>query len=300
LTSSKGKKELWFLAAREIRENVFFSFLFFSSPALVGAYEMLLLVVALLGLTLGKNLYTIQGVDDAKAICNDGSPYGFYIQTGDPSKWIFYYQGGAWCFDLYSCNERWKQQPLLMSSKGYGPNFYSVNGILAETEQENPLYFNYTKVYLPYCTSDDFSGNALNYTGMPWNFMGSHVTPAVLSKLKAEFQLKDDPSTTFVVSGSSAGGEALYPNIDAISDSIPHSNVLGINDSGWFLSSVPYYAHKCVDAGSCTEQEGIERGVKTWNSVLDQSCLASGMEPFKVIWHLSFLIDSFCFNPDLI
>ncbi len=60
--------------------------------------------------------FTLTGVDD-NVLCNDGSPYKFYLSSGAKNKWLVYFAGGAWCFDKASCDERFQQSPNLMTSK---------------------------------------------------------------------------------------------------------------------------------------------------------------------------------------
>jgi hypothetical protein len=104
------------------------------------------------------------------AICNDGSPYVYYLRRGSMKhNVLLFLQGGAWCFDLVSCQERWTQTPDLMSSKGY-PATLNMDAILSDNNSFNPLFANWTHVFFPYCTSDDFSGNA-SATSTPWSFL---------------------------------------------------------------------------------------------------------------------------------
>lgn len=169
-----------------------------------------------------------------------------------------------------------------MTSKLLAATATFGSGILTDKVSQNPIFASYTKVLLPYCTSDDFSGNAGAYPGMPWSFMGSHVTPAVIRTLLQYHGLNQ--ATDVVVSGGSAGGEAIYPNVDNIKNNLlPNVNVWAINDSGWFLASDPYYAHTCKDAGSCTEQAGIQKGAVTWNPVVDADCAAGESQKWRCL-----------------
>ena len=34
--------------------------------------------------------------DWTDAVCNDGSPAGFYYAPGDPSVWLMFLEGGLW------------------------------------------------------------------------------------------------------------------------------------------------------------------------------------------------------------
>lgn len=92
--------------------------------------------------------------------------------------------------------------------------------------------------------------------------------------LKRKFGLVDSPSTTVILSGTSAGGEALYSNADKVSqDLMKKSKVMAIDDSGYFQYSVPLRAHNCTDAGSCTEAQGMIQGATYWNAQMNPSCL---------------------------
>ena len=43
------------------------------------------------------------------AVCLDGTPPAFYIQTNPAStKWIIFIQGGGWCYDERECLGRSK------------------------------------------------------------------------------------------------------------------------------------------------------------------------------------------------
>ena len=218
--------------------------------------------------------YTRFGVDDPLAVCNDGSPYVFYLQTSADAPWLVFFQGGAWCFDLQSCNERMQQSPQLMSSRSYGP-VADFGAALDDDPAANPVFAAWNKVVLPYCTSDDFSGARNATSSDPWLFQGSRVLPAVLVALQRRHGLRD--GGTVVLAGSSAGGEALYPNVDLVSERLlPHSEVLALDDSGYFLSSAPYQGQtNCTSPFACTEQEGIRLGVAYWNAQLNARCVAA-------------------------
>jgi hypothetical protein len=214
--------------------------------------------------------------DLPRVTCNDGSGYKAYVSVSQyySSKWVIFMQGGAWCFDAYSCGERWATSPQLMSSKNYTATVGFGPSILSGNSSFNPNFYKFNFAFLPYCTSDDFTGNAAaGSSGNPtqWSFMGSKVLAAAASALG----VVDNAVTTIVLAGSSAGGEGVLPNVDRLASLYPQSTVLGLVDSGWFLDSAPYYAHTCKDAGSCTEQDGLKRGVPLWNSVMDDDCAAA-------------------------
>ena len=53
------------------------------------------------------SLVLYDSVADDKLVCNDGTPGGYYIREVDTSdQWIFYLEGGGWCWNNTSCQHR--------------------------------------------------------------------------------------------------------------------------------------------------------------------------------------------------
>ena len=73
-------------------------------------------------------------------------------------SWIFYFDGGHWCVDQYSCNVRYGSNPGLMSSKNQPKTLLHNYGITSPSAATNPYFSDANHVYLPYCTSDVFRG----------------------------------------------------------------------------------------------------------------------------------------------
>ena len=84
--------------------------------------------------TLNRHIIDI----DEHAVCNDGTPSVFYHTPGDSGQWIVYLQGGGWCWDEPTCEERWADSPQLMSSASYGPTL-NVSGVLSNDPSISPL-----------------------------------------------------------------------------------------------------------------------------------------------------------------
>ena len=214
----------------------------------------------------------------SSAVCNDGSPYAYYVHKGTSSKWVFYQQGGSYCWDEPSCNARKRHDSTQMSSKGLSQTLNIVSGILSDAVADNPYYATWNKVQLPYCTSDAFSGTV---THASWSsslsFLGSLVVPSVVADLKKNHGLVDSSSTVVIYSGASAGAVGLYPNLDMLSTVLlPSSRVVGIIDSGWFLDSVPFQALPCPGSPlHCSVEENLVKGLAAWNSSVDADCAAA-------------------------
>ena len=53
-------------------------------------------------------LHLFENASDRGLVCNDGSPSGYYIDYAaqDSNKWLFFQQGGGWCYDEASCLTR--------------------------------------------------------------------------------------------------------------------------------------------------------------------------------------------------
>jgi hypothetical protein len=59
-------------------------------------------------------------------MCNDGSPAGYYLRKSlfNSKTWIILLEGGNFCNDVSSCQERLKNSPNLASSKQW--NLYKI------------------------------------------------------------------------------------------------------------------------------------------------------------------------------
>merc|ERR1719348_1688028 len=95
--------------------------------------------------------------------CNDGSPGGFYYRpstdTAGENKWIFYLQGGGWCWNSTSCADRIDRNGnghLVSSSQWADVKTYS-HGIfnMKDSDWEGAHL-----VYVPYCSSDAHMGDS--------------------------------------------------------------------------------------------------------------------------------------------
>ncbi|CAL1546975.1 unnamed protein product, partial [Lymnaea stagnalis] len=223
--------------------------------------------------------------------CNDGSHAGYYIRRSHGSqKWIVFLEGGWYCFDHTSCSERSRVMSDYMSSRNW-PKFRSGSGILSWDPEENPYYFHSNVVYVPYCSSDSWSGTRNRTAGRCWctmdfSFMGSLILDEVFDELlkKGMKQAK-----TVILAGTSAGGTGVLINIDRIADLVhakdPTIDVRGLVDAGWFLDNEPFKIKHCRDAYTCSPMAGIQRGAQVWAPKLPEAC--TSVYP-KDIWRCFF------------
>lgn len=188
-----------------------------------------------------------------KAVCNDGTPSGYYFAPGSDagaSTWIIHLQGGGFCYDFDSCRRR-EQNPTqdtsMSSSVWPTETVGNGHGLMAADPLENPDFYTANRVYVRYCSSDIFSGATDPYPGQPWSFRGRTILQSVLEDL-SDPALTAAPNlseaTTVLLSGGSAGGIALFPNLDWVADYLRTrfsiTQVYGLSDAGWLVDIPPY------------------------------------------------------------
>ncbi|CAG0878610.1 unnamed protein product [Darwinula stevensoni] len=203
--------------------------------------------------------------------CNDGSPAGFYIRKSAGSKrWILFLEGGWYCHDDLSCQQRWMENTHLMTSFLW-KDTRTEGGILSPYPEENPYWWNANHVYLPYCSSDCWSGRAYPYPGQRFAFLGSLIVEEVIRTLVKNHGLAS--SALLLLAGSSAGGTGVLVNLDRVSEILrtlaPGVEVRGLADSGWFLDRKPYRP----DAKARSPVDAIKVGAYRWKGRVPDRCL---------------------------
>lgn len=101
---------------------------------------------------------------DREPKCIDGSRPAFYFRKGmnryhGQSKWLVYFEGGGWCFNLKACYERSKT--ILGSSREYPMCLPAnqMNHFLSQKESENPFMFSWNIVHVKYCDGGSYAGD---------------------------------------------------------------------------------------------------------------------------------------------
>ncbi|NP_001161614.1 notum protein precursor [Saccoglossus kowalevskii] len=211
-------------------------------------------------------------LENTTVTCNDGSPAGYYLYPSNGStRWLIFLEGGWYCFDDDSCQSRWESMRGLMSSTRWTPE-KAGSGLLSPDPEENPNWWNANKVFIPYCSSDVWSGTARADQG-GYAFMGALILQEVIRELIPQGLLV---ANKILLAGSSAGGTGVLLNLDYVSDmlSAAGSNavVRGICDSGWFLDTVQHRAQPCTNTLSCAPSEVIKRGIKLWSGQVPARC----------------------------
>ncbi|XP_053712558.1 palmitoleoyl-protein carboxylesterase notum1a-like [Synchiropus splendidus] len=211
---------------------------------------------------------------NASVTCNDGSPAGYYIRESKGSKrWLLFLEGGWYCFNRPTCDSRYETMRRLMSSAKW-PRSKKGTGILSPQPEENPHWWNANMVFIPYCSSDVWSGATPKSVDGHYAFMGSLIIKEVVKELLSKGL---DHAKVLLLAGSSAGGTGVLLNVDQVAKQLEvqgHTGVQvrGLVDSGWFLDNKQYKYSDCLDPISCAPTEAIKRGVRYWGGMVPETC----------------------------
>ncbi len=150
-------------------------------------------------------------------------------------NWLLYLQGGGQCYSKESCDSR---DASMKSSNGYAST-YIIEGIFDDDPLKSAAH-DWNKVFIPYCTSDGWIGNA-SASDLTWGyeFRGQGVIRAAINDLVKKGLITS--ASRILLGGSSAGGRGMMNNADFLSHYLPGSSILGaVLDSPYYLDQAPY------------------------------------------------------------
>ncbi|CAI5510209.1 unnamed protein product [Closterium sp. Naga37s-1] len=115
----------------------------------------------------------------------------------------------------------------------------SFNGMLSSNSSINPPFHNWNLVRLIYCDGGGYAGTAgrleVDSNGTAIYLDGWNITQAVIEDLKSKRGIKS--AAQILLSGSSAGGQAVVALCDRIAAAFPWAATKCIADSGFFIDS---------------------------------------------------------------
>ena len=101
------------------------------------------------------------------AVCNIVSPASYYLKKQDPKKWVLFMEPGG----AASSDENYRQRPKHLKNSLFqdiGQKTFKAYNIF-----DSFIANNYSTIYLPYCSSDVFSGShTREIDGKKFFFMG--------------------------------------------------------------------------------------------------------------------------------
>ncbi|XP_069655661.1 palmitoleoyl-protein carboxylesterase NOTUM isoform X1 [Haliaeetus albicilla] len=172
-----------------------------------------------------------------------------------------------------NCDTRYDTMRRLMSSREW-PATRVGTGILSSQPEENPHWWNANMVFIPYCSSDVWSGASSKSEKNEYAFMGALIIQEVIKELVGKGL---STAKVLLLAGSSAGGTGVLLNVDRVAEQLEEMGyqgiqVRGLADSGWFLDNKQYRRTDCIDTITCAPTEAIRRGIRYWNGIVPERC----------------------------
>jgi O-palmitoleoyl-L-serine hydrolase len=181
------------------------------------------------------------------AACLNGDPPTFEIKKNKNSKrWILFLEGGGWCYGasasdtIKSCAARAgidHNIESLQLSNDYG-------GILGFNSTTNPDFHQDNFVFIHYCDGASFGSNRPSPIKLPngkeiW-MRGRPNFDSVITDLITNYGMSS--ATEVILSGGSAGGLAVFYNLDHLAKDLLPKNVrvTGFPDAGFFMDAPNY------------------------------------------------------------
>jgi len=211
------------------------------------------------------------------ALCNDGTSAVYYkenLQTLSSGKVVIYLEGGGGCTTPAECAERCLINNPHLCTASTKTNITKSERMWSEDKVENPPFYDYQKVYVPYCSSDVYSGSR-NYSDglLSMIFHGRYIVEAIVQDIMPTLIT----AKSVVLMGGSAGAFGTSLNCDFVADLIHSQNsevdVRCIGDAGDFY---PYWVHQ----EGCTVDQVGEQLTKFWGAQGDLSCIQENDEIF--------------------
>lgn len=220
--------------------------------------------------------FPLQLLTDPKARCMDGTPGGYYLEPAargaNETKWIIYLQGGGECGNQPSCDAR--KDSSLGSSKYFSKSVYGVPYFAANDPATNPNFASWNHVYVPYCTSDLFSGTQTALNSLGYYFAGRLVVSAILDALESPGGGGLGSASEIILFGDSAGGLGTFINLDYVAGRFPRARVTGAPIAGYFA---PAYFYKGPGAGPSLFSDFSIAGLRelwtNWSATADADCV---------------------------
>ncbi|MEP7204053.1 MAG: pectin acetylesterase-family hydrolase [Ilumatobacteraceae bacterium] len=175
-----------------------------------------------------------QVMASGECMCADGSPYSYWIREADPTKVVFFLQGGGACFDATTCKFD-SGSYKTTTGRGDDPNNFST-GVWDFSDKRNPLA-DYSFVFAPYCTGDVHLGNATHEYGpqLTVQHKGSVNATTALNDLATQFP----DAEQVVVTGESAGSVPTPLYAGLAHDLLPNAEITVLADGSGAYPDVP-------------------------------------------------------------
>ncbi len=178
----------------------------------------------------------IEIVPDAPdCACSDGSEFRFFERPGDPTKVMFYFEGGGACFNLETCDP--SGQPTYTTDISQTVDTMAGrSGVFDADNPENPVA-DHSIVYVPYCTGDVHLGNTT--TEYSPDVIVEHRGAANANAALAYLVEQYPDAEQVLVTGASAGSVPTPLVAGLASDALPDAQIITLGDSSGAYPDVP-------------------------------------------------------------
>lgn len=172
----------------------------------------------------------------ADCMCSDGSEFTYFVRRADPTKVVFFLEGGGACFSAETCNPDSNTYKRTVGYEGGFGTDGDPSGIFDFSNPMNP-FANYSFVFVPYCTGDVHIGNATtDYgDGVVVEHKGYVNGSTALDAMATLFP----DATELVVTGESAGSVPTPLYAGMASDLLPAARITVLADGSGAYPDVP-------------------------------------------------------------
>lgn len=177
------------------------------------------------------------------AVCLDGTPPAYALQEGigeAANNWIIYLEGGGWCASEAECLFRTTKD--VGSSNRWQKEQSCLIAMLSDQQNENPYFFNWTRVYVRYCDGSSYVGDREEpfiESNTTVYFRGARIFDAIMEDLSTRGLLN---ASQALLTGCSAGGLGALLQCDHFRSMLPQSaKVKCAADAGFFIDGTDIY-----------------------------------------------------------
>ena len=209
------------------------------------------------------------------AKCMDGSPAGYYFVSNSSSRsWIIELQGGGECASRKLCDTRIGTP--LFSSK-YFPRTVVFDFL---NSKQNAKLNTFNRVLIPYCSQDLWTGQRKtnNDDTFGYFFSGHLILEAVLKELESLSDIKS--ASQIILTGESAGGIGVWPNVDWLAGMYPGARVVAAPIAGFYFFAYPFTGPGHTSSGLADFRKSAwPSHYSLWESFVDVTCARNLLEP---------------------
>jgi hypothetical protein len=172
------------------------------------------------------------------------------------------------------------QLTTALGSSKYFPaslDFSNSGSQFNEAALGSTAFASWSHVQVPYCTQDVHTGTraAKDPAAFGLYFAGHLVFSAVLDALDARTPSLRD-ATDIILTGDSAGGIGVWPNLDYLAARYPNARVVGAPIAGFYFYAYPYTGvnHTASELPDF-RKEAWPQHYALWQSFVDADCAAA-------------------------